>query len=341
MAGVTVKNSVDWAISSQVPQEWGKGSTTQVYGPDRTMKPHERAMPIEKDGPCVYLIKNLLNNKIYVGSSIKGRRRLTQHKLSLSRGVHVNKYLQYSWDKHGPEAFELSIHEQCGEADRLIREQFWIDTFKSSNPEFGYNVTHSTRSLAPAELRSRISKSYWENMTPAERDQACASRRKLWDDAEWRAAREADLLKKGAKQRARRAADPEFNAKCLAGLERQRANPEAQAQRAAKIRETWATPEVKARQSERKKALVADPVYMEKHKARAASEASKAKLREHNRKQWDDPVIRAKRLEGLRKGAKAFWSDPVKKAERLELLARKRTEAAQKRRNKSNGNDIV
>ena len=292
-------------------------------------------MTTEKDRPCVYMIKNTITGKVYIGSSIKGRRRLTQHKLGLNRNEHFNSYLQRSWNKNGSEAFEFSVLELCDDNVRLEREQFWIDKFNSSNPEFGYNISHSVRTLAPAELRSKISKDYWDNLSDEERLHQSSIRKALWDDPDWRSEREADLLRKGRILLAKRQSDPEFHERCLSGLARQRSDPEAQEKRAAKIRETWNRPEVKAKQSARKKALAADPDYMLKHNERAASEASKAKLRAHNKKQWEDPAIKAKRLEGLKKGRESFWADPVKRAERLALLSRKRTEAAEKRRNKN------
>lgn len=41
-ANVMVEKSVDWAISSQAPQECGEGSTTKARSPERAVKPHER-----------------------------------------------------------------------------------------------------------------------------------------------------------------------------------------------------------------------------------------------------------------------------------------------------------
>ena len=292
-------------------------------------------MSIEKDGPAIYVLRNRTTNKVYVGSSIKGRRRLTQHKRSLKLNCHVNRYLQFAYNKHGEADFEFVIHEKCEADNRLDREQFWIDQMQASDPAKGYNVSHSVVTLAPAKLRSEISKSYWRDLSQEEREAASQSRRVLWDDPEWRAARELELAEKGAKQRAKRKADPDFNARCLSGLKRQQSDPDAQVKRAAKIRETWARPEVRAAQAARKQALAKDPAYMAKHLERAGKAESKAKLRAHNKAQWADPEIKAKRLDGLRKGREAFWSDPVKRAERLELLSRSRSEAAAKRKSQS------
>ena len=41
----------------------------------------------------VYVITNLTNKKIYIGSSIDIKVRWSNHKSELKRGVHNNKYL--------------------------------------------------------------------------------------------------------------------------------------------------------------------------------------------------------------------------------------------------------
>lgn len=286
------------------------------------------------NGPCVYILRNLSTGKVYVGSSVNGQRRLRQHERDLREQQHVNKYLQFAWNKHGKEDFLFVIHEECTEENRVEREQWWIDHLQASNPTFGYNISHSVVSTAPAPLRSRISKQYWENLSDEEREAQSLARKAFWDDPEWRAAREAELATKGAKQRAKRAADPDFNARCLSGLEKQRADPEAQARRAAKIKAAWQDPERRAKQAERVNARMADPEYKAKHDARARSEESRAKLRAYNLSQLENPEIKAKRLAGLDKGREAFWGDPEKRANRLEILHAARDKAHAKRRAK-------
>src|SRR5581483_8317147 len=292
--------------------------------------------------PSVYTITNIVNGKVYVGSSIAGLRRLTQHRRALRLNEHFNRYLQASWNKHGAEAFEFRIVEECTAENRLGREQHWIDKLQSSDTTKGYNISHSIATLAPSELRSKISKNIWANRTAEERLEDSRKRKVLWEDPEWRADREKDLIRKNGIVHAKRKADPEFEAKCMAGLAATRADLDAMEKRANKIRETWATEKVRAKQSERKKALAKDPTYAARHLERIRSDEVRAKLREHNLKQWEDPEMKRKRLEGLRKGAAAFWADPVKKAERLALLSRKRTEARLRREaERAKGNDIV
>lgn len=49
----------------------------------------------------VYEIRNTLNNKRYIGSSINIYRRWRDHKRMLNLSVHPNKHLQSAWNKYG------------------------------------------------------------------------------------------------------------------------------------------------------------------------------------------------------------------------------------------------
>lgn len=75
----------------------------------------------------VYLIKNKINGKMYVGSSIKLGIRMGQHKSALSRNDHGNMHLQRAYNKYGKECFIYSVLEICNESIVLKREQYWID----------------------------------------------------------------------------------------------------------------------------------------------------------------------------------------------------------------------
>lgn len=266
------------------------------------------------DSPGVYRARNVVNGKVLVGSSKKKKDRIRQHKRELVRNRHYNSYFQNSWNKHGADNFVWEILEECSEDVRLVREQWWIDHLQASNPEYGYNITHSVRSLIPAPLRSKISKKIWTDMTPEEREEQSRIRKARWDDPVWAAERVKELTAKGQKSADMKRADPEFKERCLSGLERNRKDPEKEAARIAKIKATWSKPETKAKQSERKQELNNDPVYMEGLRQRARDPNTKAKIRAANLKQFSDPLMREKQLEGLEKSREVR----ERKAERFE-----------------------
>lgn len=70
----------------------------------------------------VYIITNLINKKIYVGSSINIKLRWANHKSDLRRGTHRNKHLQRAWNKYGEENFNFKILEEC-DIEGLTREE--------------------------------------------------------------------------------------------------------------------------------------------------------------------------------------------------------------------------
>lgn len=91
----------------------------------------------------VYVIRNKLNDKRYVGSTSRMgiQQRWWVHKNDLKKGRHHSIRLQRSWNKHGPDVFEWLVIEKCEPAECVSREQVWIDTFDSSNPKRGYNIS--------------------------------------------------------------------------------------------------------------------------------------------------------------------------------------------------------
>lgn len=90
----------------------------------------------ELNGICgIYKIVNLINGKIYIGSSKNLRVRLWKHRSLLRHNKHYNSHLQNSWNKYGENNFDYAILETCDEENQYKREQFYIDTL---HPE--YNI---------------------------------------------------------------------------------------------------------------------------------------------------------------------------------------------------------
>ena len=86
----------------------------------------------------IYLIKNIFNDKTYVGQSSDIHGRFRRHISALSSHEHANKYLQADWDKYGEEAFEFSILEECQEDELNDREKYYILVTNSFS--LGYNM---------------------------------------------------------------------------------------------------------------------------------------------------------------------------------------------------------
>ena len=91
--------------------------------------------------PVIYGIKNLVNNKIYIGKSTNIKIRKKTHETSFIRGQAVNIHLQRAVDKYGIENFEFVILEEVTLNNINEKEQYWINYFKSYDEVFGYNKT--------------------------------------------------------------------------------------------------------------------------------------------------------------------------------------------------------
>lgn len=91
----------------------------------------------------IYLIRNTLDNKVYIGQSIHIAKRIKDHIRSVYnlKRTDSNNRLHNAIRKYGPERFELNIIEKCEPTDLNNREIYWISYYNSTNNEIGYNLT--------------------------------------------------------------------------------------------------------------------------------------------------------------------------------------------------------
>lgn len=109
----------------------------------------------------IYRIKNLVNNKVYVGSSKSIIGRFYTHKNLLSKNKHFNKHLQFSYNKYGLKSFSFDILEVIEINDNNLineREEFYIQLYKSNDKKFGYNcrikcTTNAGRKLTDEHIK--------------------------------------------------------------------------------------------------------------------------------------------------------------------------------------------
>lgn len=96
----------------------------------------------------VYMIKNIITKKVYIGSAIDFERRFYLHKLNLNKNKHHSRHLQSAWIKYGPSNFEFIILEETSnKKEELLKiEQKYIDKYQSANMNFGYNVNPKSNS---------------------------------------------------------------------------------------------------------------------------------------------------------------------------------------------------
>ena len=111
----------------------------------------------------VYLITNIINGKVYVGSSSRQgiTRRLRQHVRELKAKKHKNARLQNAWNKYGEDAFQFSTLLLCPPEHCIRNEQSFINQFKSFERGYGYNISPtagSTLGTIPSiETKAKLS----------------------------------------------------------------------------------------------------------------------------------------------------------------------------------------
>jgi len=102
-------------------------------------------MPREKIC-AVYVIKNTVNGKVYVGGSRDILTRWYEHRYKLKRGTHRSKEMVADYLDVGSDAFEYSILEHATEDNLYDVEQKWLDKLRSWHPWYGYNTWPNAKS---------------------------------------------------------------------------------------------------------------------------------------------------------------------------------------------------
>ena len=87
----------------------------------------------------IYMIKNIINGKMYIGKSFDIKKRWANHRYELNKGAHVNNHLQSAWNKYGECSFEFIIIEECSEEELNNKEIYWIKTLDTYHN--AYNQT--------------------------------------------------------------------------------------------------------------------------------------------------------------------------------------------------------
>jgi group I intron endonuclease len=155
----------------------------------------------------VYKIVNLLNGRIYIGSTYRFKSRAHGHKTKLGFNQHENQFLQHDFNKCGTDAFLFEVLEVINgnKEARTDREQYFIDQFYD-NQKNCYNLvpyavdnrggTHNKEEVDPStdkrcqphttEHKNKISitgKETWQD--PVLKEQASRFANKRWSNTEF------------------------------------------------------------------------------------------------------------------------------------------------------------
>lgn len=146
----------------------------------------------------VYQIKNLKNQKVYIGSAKCFQVRASQHESRLNSGKHHNKHLFASWNKYGSENFLFEILEVVDgdKLQRTTREQHYIDQYLD-NWEMCYNLTKfvvqkqglwsnnsevTKRKLSKIRKGKTYEKIFGEKLAKQMKKKQSRTRKNIWTD---------------------------------------------------------------------------------------------------------------------------------------------------------------
>lgn len=218
----------------------------------------------------VYLIRNKVSGRVYVGSSRDFKQRRYQHFSALRRGAHGSFKLQGAFLKHGEAAFAFEPLLLCSPANLLFYEDRAIAALQAATR--GYNVNPTASGPPPTTPEGRAARAVcvrnlWKD--PAFRAKQNEARRKVWARPGYKAAR--NVLFDPVQRRA-------HVEKALAAL---RNNPDARRRQGEKMRLLYSDPAVRATHAAatREGLVRARARGVVRPKRGKHSEATKAKLR--------------------------------------------------------------
>lgn len=104
----------------------------------------------------IYKITNLINNKVYIGQSIniQERWKAHRHRPFNSNSVDYDSLLYRAIRKYGLANFRFEVLEECERESLNNREIFYIQKYKSSNPDFGYNISNGGAGISATDFNS-------------------------------------------------------------------------------------------------------------------------------------------------------------------------------------------
>jgi len=101
----------------------------------------------------VFQIRNKVNQKVFVDSSLNVPGKINRHKFALNARSHASKTLQADWEKFGEDQFEFEVLEDVVprespdydyKSDLEVLEDLWLEKLLPNGTR-GYNEKKKTR----------------------------------------------------------------------------------------------------------------------------------------------------------------------------------------------------
>jgi len=106
----------------------------------------------------IYIIRNKIDSRVYVGSSKNLKRRLERHFSELRMNKHCNKYLQRFVNKYSINNVYYEILENCEVSFLLEKEIYYVSKYNSLINNNGFNLMYPDRTFLSKKIKENISK---------------------------------------------------------------------------------------------------------------------------------------------------------------------------------------
>lgn len=133
----------------------------------------------------IYLIKNEINGKCYVGQADNIERRWKEHKRHYKLEKHKNQLLYKAFNKYGLENFSFNVVEECLVEELDDKEIFYIEKFNTyafKGNSNGYNMTlggKTCRGCVHSEEQNKKHSEFMKGRTPVNKGLPMSEEQKL------------------------------------------------------------------------------------------------------------------------------------------------------------------
>ena len=109
---------------------------------------------------CVYLIRNLVNQKVYIGSTGNLRKRVSEYNTAHKLPYGNKRQILYAIQLYGTDNFTLEILENTDDYSLMYDlENKYIRLYKSTDPNYGYNQIRAGHICADEYKTANLAKS--------------------------------------------------------------------------------------------------------------------------------------------------------------------------------------
>lgn len=130
-AGVQIQSAKYSQKKTMTPASKAFSASIMLALPDKTLKPLKSIGAF----PGIYKIESKPDQKSYIGQAQNIDRRVGEHRVELTLGVHSNADLQALWDLRNPKDFRIAVVEKAPENLNAYelqewlaeKERYWID----------------------------------------------------------------------------------------------------------------------------------------------------------------------------------------------------------------------